>query len=926
MSTIVYEGQANETQKVEKMDSIVKRLALMLLAFTALAINALATAPVITGTTVSADNSTVSVTFDQPVYTDTIAVVSTFAGSGPGSTDGVGIAASFEGPIGVAVDSAGNVYVADKGNRLIRKITSGGVVSTLAGGGDQIGAVAINGQGSVASFKYPEDVAVDSAGNVYVGDGNNQLIRKITPGGLVSTFAGSSGTTGSTDGMGTAALFRNPEGLAVDSSDNIYVADTNNHLIRKITPGGVVTTLAGGGGTGATDGVGTAAYFNKPYGVAVDSNDNIYVADTWNNRIRKITPGGVVTTFAGSGAVSSTNGVGIAASFNRPYRVAVDSNDNIYVADRDSHMIRKITPEGLVSTLAGDGGTGSADGVGTVATVNNPHGVAVDSNDNIYVADAGNNRIRKITLGAPLTTTDFTLSVSGGVANLTGSTPTAISAIGNVYTLTLPTLTDTPNGLEVITVNPAGATAIYNGAAEAASDSQSNNNVNLGANWFADLSLDATDYTWFTVDDSSATLTVRLFVQPLGGIDTSSWNFSAISTVDALANQLGSTGLNLMEGTDYQLLVVGQDDQGTTDNASDDVTETISTQLSDLLLEANQALISYLDVTDLSTELTIISGTTFSPDDIDDALLGVSSPTDFEGFVAILFSLPPGTPPSDLQLSQVRVAISATSDLSNPYHLPFTVHSDLLATALSDPFDTATVEAALANSGTKSLFITTLSNTQTVTEADLDTAIAVATRVDFSLAAQLLNTDYIDQALLKMALDSQTDGLGNTNFHQAASDLGLSQSLLLEKIAISQAKSVVKISLVRGLNIISLPNRPDTALTAYSLAQQISTIDADVSVNFVIRMDPISQQFKAFVPSVDASDSAYNFSIDGGSGYIINLADADPVAAREVSFSGGIWVDLPGAPTAISTPTWAFVIDSPDPVQLGPHVKPRASG
>jgi formylglycine-generating enzyme required for sulfatase activity len=440
-----------------------------------------------------------------------------------------------------------------------------------------------------------------------------------------------------------------------------------------------------------------------------------------------------------------------------------------------------------------------------------------------------------------------------------------------------------------------------------------------GSDWFANLSLDATDYTWSTVDTSSATLTVRLFVQPLGAIDASSWDFSNITTISNLSDQLGSSGLNLTEGNDYQLLVVGQDDNGSATNTSDDVVEVLS-------IKFNRALISYLEAADLSTQLTTISATSFNSDDINDALFNASGPTDFDGFVSALFSLSPGTPPSDLQLSLVRVAIAATSDLSNPYHLPFTVHSDLLAMALSDPFDTATVEAALANSSTKSLFITALSNTQTVTEADLDTAIAVATRIDFSLAAQLLNTDYIDQALLKMALDSQTDGLGNTNFHQAASDLGLSQSLLLEKIAISQAKSVVKISLVRGLNIISLPNRPDTALTAYSLAQQISTIDADVSVNFVIRMDPISQQFKAFVPSVDASDSAYNFSIDGGSGYIINLADADPVAAREVSFSGGIWVDLPGAPTAISTPTWAFVIDSPDPVQLGPHVKPRASG
>ena len=300
-------------------------------------------------------------------------------------------------------------------------------------------------------------------------------------------------------------------------------------------------------------------------------------------------------------------------------------------------------------------------------------------------------------------------------------------------------------------------------------------------------------------------------------------------------------------------------------------------------------------------------------------MFNASGPTDFDGFVSALFNLSSGIPPSDLQLSQVRVAISATSDLDNPYHLPFSVHSDLLATALGNPFDTETVETALSNSSTKSLFITALSNTQTVTETNLDTAMVAATRIDFDLAAQLLNTDYIDQVLLKVALDSQTDGLGNTNFNQAAEDLGLSQSLLLEKIAISQAKSVMTISLVIGLNIISLPNRPDTSLTAYSLAEKISDIDTDVSVNFVIRMDPTSQKFKAFVPSIDAPDSAYNFSIEGGHGYIINMADADPVAPRQVRFSGGIWVDLPGAPTTISASTWAFVIDSPNPVQLGPR-------
>jgi sugar lactone lactonase YvrE len=324
------------------------------------------------------------------------AVVSTFAGSGTsGAADGTGSAASFYIPLGVAVDASGTLYVADTENNEIRRITAAGVVSTFAG---STSAGSSNGAGSAASFSGPSGVAIDSTGNVYVADQNNQLIRKISPAGVVSTLAGS-GSGGAADGNGTAASFRNPSGIAVDATGNVYVADAGNNEIRKITSSGDVSTLAGSTAAGAVNGTGSAASFSAPTGVAVDASGNVYVADSNNNEIRKITPKAVVTTLAGSGSSGSVDGTGAAASFSSPEGLTSDAFGNVYVADSFGEKIRKITPGGGVTTLAGSGTQGSTNGTGTAALFRGPGGIAIDASGNIFVADSFNDEIRLISPG-----------------------------------------------------------------------------------------------------------------------------------------------------------------------------------------------------------------------------------------------------------------------------------------------------------------------------------------------------------------------------------------------------------------------------------------------------------------------------------------------------------------------------------------------
>jgi sugar lactone lactonase YvrE len=320
--------------------------------------------------------------------------VSTLAGSSEGFTDGSGTDAQFKYPAGVTIDASGYSYIADYYNYSVRKITPDGAVSTLAGNGT-LGFA--EGTGSEAQFNTPAGVGVDASGNVYVGDITNHRVRKITSSGVVSTLAGSGSVEGYADGVGEEARFGTPRGVAVDGAGNVYVADETNNCIRKITPDGVVTTLAGSTTPGSADGTGRAAQFLYPNGVAVDALGNVYVADTGNHRIRKITPGGVVSTLAGS-TEGIADGVGLTAQFKGPLGVAADAAGNIYVTQYGNSLIRKITPGGVVNTLAGNGTAGSADGPGSAAQFSGPRGITVDALGNVYVADSGNHRIRRITV------------------------------------------------------------------------------------------------------------------------------------------------------------------------------------------------------------------------------------------------------------------------------------------------------------------------------------------------------------------------------------------------------------------------------------------------------------------------------------------------------------------------------------------------
>jgi invasion protein IalB len=382
-------------------------------------------------------------------------IITTIAGTGTSGSSGDGeqaTAAQLSTPQGVALDASGNIYIADRFNHRIRKITaSTGVITTIAGTGTS-GSSGDGGQATAALVSNPQGIALDANGNIYIGDTGNQRIRKVTAStGIITTIAGT-GTSGSSGdgGQATAAQLSTPVGVAVDASGNIYIGNQTAHRVRKITASTGVISTAAGTGIAAFSGDGgqaSSAQLNDPWASTVDGSGNVFIADLNNHRIRKITAStGVMSTIAGNGTsgFSGDGGQATAAQLSSPSGVAVDGSGNVYTVDRGTNRIRKITAStGIMSTIAGTGTSGSTGdgGQATAAQISNPFGVAVDGGGNVYIADQNNNRIRKITASTGIMSTIAGTGTSGSagdggqatVAQLNNPYGVAVDGSGNVY-------------------------------------------------------------------------------------------------------------------------------------------------------------------------------------------------------------------------------------------------------------------------------------------------------------------------------------------------------------------------------------------------------------------------------------------------------------------------------------------------------------
>jgi hypothetical protein len=356
-------------------------------------------------------------------------VVTTFVGSAgsAGSVDGSGPAARLNNPVGIGSDGAGNLFFADSYNHTIRKLViATAAVTTLAGAAGTLGSA--DGTGSAARFYYPDGVASDGAGNLYVGDSTNNEIRKVVIAtGVVTTFAGAIEHQGSTDGVGADARFFSPLRVASDGAGNLFVADMVNTTVRKlvIATGAVTTFLGSSTNSGSTDGIGTAASFGYLMGIASDGAGNLFIADSSGCTIRKaVIATRAVTTFAGmAGSMGSTDGSGAEARFHYPSDLVTDGGGNLFVADTINHTLRKIViATGAVTTLAGSAGnSGAADGTGADARFNSPYGVAYDGAGNLFVADTKNHTLRKVTIATGAVTTVAGMAGNPGFANGSGS-------------------------------------------------------------------------------------------------------------------------------------------------------------------------------------------------------------------------------------------------------------------------------------------------------------------------------------------------------------------------------------------------------------------------------------------------------------------------------------------------------------------------
>ena len=331
-------------------------------------------------------------------------VIETVAGGGSSLGDGgAATAAQLLYPSGVALDGAGNLYIADRDNQRIRKVDSAGMITTVAGTGVG-GSSGDGGPATEARLNRPFDVALDGVGNLYIAEWGNHRIRKVDSAGMITTVAGDRTLGyGGDGGAAVAAQLNRPRGVALDGAGNLYIADGDNQRIRKVDAAGVITTVAGDGtlGYGGDGGAAVAAQLNHPFSVGPDGAGNLYIADGDNQRIRKVDAAGVITTVAGDGTsgYGGDGGAAVAAQLNLPSGVALDGAGNLYIADGDNQRIRKVDAAGVITTVAGDGteGYGGDGGAATVAQLNSPIGMALDGTGNLYIADAGSHRIRRLT-------------------------------------------------------------------------------------------------------------------------------------------------------------------------------------------------------------------------------------------------------------------------------------------------------------------------------------------------------------------------------------------------------------------------------------------------------------------------------------------------------------------------------------------------
>ncbi|MEU9982143.1 RICIN domain-containing protein [Streptomyces sp. NPDC050856] len=331
--------------------------------------------------------------------------ISTVAGTGVGGSeggDGPAVSAQLNFPYGIALDGSGALYFSDHGNHQVRKITADGTISTIAGTGTA-GYRGDNGPAASAQLNWPRDVAVEDTGTVYVVDASNHRIRKITPDGTISTVAGTGRAGfGGDGGPATSAQLNVPFGLAASSTGALYIAEYNNHRVRRITADGKISTVAGTGvaGSAGDGGPAVSAQLNRPQAVAVDDSGNLYIADSHNHRVRKVAADGTISTVAGTGTAGfdGDDGPATSAQLNSPLGVTVSRDGTLYFSDHRNHRVRKVAADGTISTVAGTGTAGfdGDDGPATSAQLNNPVGIALDGSGALHIADHVNHRIRRI--------------------------------------------------------------------------------------------------------------------------------------------------------------------------------------------------------------------------------------------------------------------------------------------------------------------------------------------------------------------------------------------------------------------------------------------------------------------------------------------------------------------------------------------------